>query len=340
MSEKSSTFVPVLDTINDIRTFLGEDFARFQQVFAESLKTESPLLQQVNEHLLQRTGKQLRPLVVLLAARLIRSVNDKTLLSAAALEMLHTASLVHDDVVDDSPTRRGQASVQARWTNKVAVLSGDYMLSKVIATTAKLRNLRILSIVAELGQDLSSGEVLQLHSGSSMWISEEDYYRVIGQKTAALFAACAEIGAVSTGASMRQATALRQYGYELGVIFQLKDDALDYSDSETLGKPTMADLRDGKATLPLIESLVRAPREEAGAIRRLAEQLPQLQDEPLHEAEQRILSFVLRYDGLGYVSRQMEQHKQKAIQGLSCFHTSTEKAMLIQLLEYAITRQN
>ena len=189
-------------------------------------------------------------MLVLLAAKLCRGVNEKTIDTAVTFELLHTATLVHDDVVDDSPLRRGIPTVQARWTNKVAVLTGDYLLAKVIELTAGLRNLKLFNIVAEIGQTLAKGELLQLHVDSSMWISESDYYKVIEQKTAALFASCTQAGAVSTGASMKQETALRTYGLELGLIFQMKDDLLDYSDSDELGKPTMSDVRDGKATLP------------------------------------------------------------------------------------------
>lgn len=286
-------------------------------------------------------------MLVLLAAKLCRGVNEKTIDTAVTFELLHTATLVHDDVVDDSPLRRGIPTVQARWTNKVAVLTGDYLLAKVIELTAGLRNLKLFNIVAEIGQTLAKGELLQLHVDSSMWISESDYYKVIEQKTAALFASCTQAGAVSTGASMKQETALRTYGLELGLIFQMKDDLLDYSDSDELGKPTMSDVRDGKATLPLLISLQRAPQEEADEIKRLAEQLAsdslsvepgKTREETASAAEQTILSFVLRYDGIRYVRQQMEVHKRRAVDALSVFHDSSLKSLLIRLLEYVITR--
>ena len=338
---------------------LGGELTAFRRAFERALESDNPLLQEVGKHLLSRRGKQLRPTLLLLAAKMCHGVNDKSIDAAVTFELLHTATLIHDDVVDDSPLRRGVPTVQARWTNKVAVLTGDYLLAKVIELTAGLRNQKIFGIVADIGQTLAKGELLQLHANGialagvddmlshSMWISEEEYFKVIEQKTASLFAACMQAGAVSSGASMRQETALRTFGMELGLIFQMKDDLLDYSESEDLGKPTMNDVRDGKATLPLLISLQRAPKSEADEIRTLAEQLTKgtlpvengkTVEEARSEAEQTILSFVLRYDGIRYVQQQMEVHKKRAMEALSVFHQSSPKSLLIELLEYSISR--
>ncbi len=319
------------------------ELQEFRKNYQQALQTDHPLLGEVLRHLQQRRGKQVRPILVLLSAKLCGDVNEKTYGSAVAFELLHTASLVHDDVVDDSPLRRGQATVHARWNNKVAVLTGDYLLAKVIELTAGLRNMKIFNIVAEIGQTLARGELLQLHANRSMWISESDYFAVIEQKTAALFAACTQAGAVSAGGTMRQETALRTFGRELGLVFQMQDDLLDYSDSEESGKPTMSDVRDGKATLPLLVSLDRAPKAEAEEIRSLAEhlakgELSSVTGEEERRAEQTILSFVLRYDGVRYVRQQMEVHKRKAIEALSVFHQSSVKSVLIELMEYMMTR--
>lgn len=325
-----------MNTPADIKELISQEFLDYERSFERALASENPLLNEVGKYLLQRRGKQIRPMLTILSSKMCHGTNDKTIETAVAMEMLHTASLVHDDVVDCSPMRRGELSVQARWSNKVAVLAGDYLLAKVIELTANLRNLKIFNIVAEMGQTLSSGELLQLHANETMWISEEQYMRVIEQKTASLFAACMQAGAVSSGATMRQESALRAFGLELGLVFQLKDDILDYSDSEQLGKPTMGDIRDGKATLPLLVSLQRAPRQEAEEIRRLAESLPQMEDTTA--AVQSILSFVLRYDGIRYCQQQMELHKRRAIEHLSVFHNSSVKAALIRILEYTISR--
>lgn len=323
----------------DIRKVIQSEFRLYEEAFAQSLQTDNRFLAEVLDYIHSKRGKQLRPIMVLLSAALCRGITEKTLQTAVALELMHTASLIHDDVVDNSPMRRGSESVHARWTNKIAVLVGDYILTRVIHILTELRNTTILNIVSNMGAALTSGELLQLHSGQSMWISEEQYNKVIEQKTACLFAACSEAGAASTGATMRQMTAMKQFGLHLGMCFQLKDDVLDYSDIEDIGKPTMNDIRDGKATLPLLISLQRAPKEEAEHIREIAEALalksPHI--DPF-EAEQEIKSFVLRYEGIRYAHQEMEKHRKKALAALSIFPDNKYKECLVTLLGYAISR--
>ena len=323
----------------DIRKTIQAEFRLYEEAFAQSLQSDNALLKQVLDYVHSKRGKQLRPILVLLSASLCRGVTDKTIQTAVALELMHTASLIHDDVVDDSPMRRGSEAIHTLWTNKIAVLVGDYILTRVMAILAELRNVSILNIVSDMGASLTSGELLQLHSGQSMWISEKQYYQVIEQKTACLFAACSEAGAASTGGTQRQMTAMKQFGIHLGMCFQLKDDVLDFSDTEDIGKPTMNDIRDGKATLPLLISLQRASKEEAAHIRELAEALankaPHLD---IFEAEQDIKSFVLRYDGIRYAHQQMQQHRKKALAALSVFPNNKYKESLITLLDYAINR--
>ncbi len=321
-----------VDIIEQIRKPIASSLRRFDEAYANALHTENPLLRQVLEHVATGRGKQLRPILVLLAAQKAHGVNEKTLQAAVALELLHTASLVHDDVVDNSPLRRGLPSVQHQWGNKVAVLMGDFLLSKVISLISNLRNLQILNIISELGMTLSSGELLQLHQKDGMWITEEDYYTIISQKTAQLFSACAEAGVASSGGTMRQLTAFRQYGHHLGMCFQLKDDVLDYSDNEDMGKPTLQDIRDGKVTLPLLIAMQRATAEERMHIRKLAE------GELTFEIENEIKSFVLRYDGLRYTYKKMEEHRQKALEAISFYHHDETIVALELLLDYAITR--
>lgn len=322
-----------MEGIENILKPVAVDFQQFEREFKKALQTDNVLLREVLSWATSRRGKQLRPLLVLLSAQLAYGINDKTIQAAVALELLHTASLVHDDVVDNSPLRRGIDSVQAHWNNKVAVLAGDYLLSKAMAMMAGLRNVQMLNILAELGQTLTSGELMQLHQKDGMWITEDEYFRMIEQKTACLFASCANIGAVSAGATMRQQTALTAFGKHLGLCFQLKDDELDYSDSEDLDKPTMNDIRDGKVTLPLLVSLQRASREEAQAIRELAS------GELDFDKENEIKSFVLRYDGLRYTRRKMEEHHRMAAECLSFFRPCATTEALHRLLDYAIARQ-
>ncbi|MGM9836918.1 MAG: polyprenyl synthetase family protein [Paludibacteraceae bacterium] len=328
-----------MDTITLIRKPIEKPFADFERLFEQTLACDNPLLGDVLSYVSVRRGKQLRPMLVLLAAQLCTEATDKTLKAAVALELLHTASLIHDDVVDSSPMRRGAEAVQAKWSNKVAVLVGDYMLSKVIGIATDIHNTQILEIVSQLGRTLSSGELLQLHTNQTMWITEEQYYKIIEQKTAQLFQACAEAGAVSAGGSVRQRTALKEFGRLLGLCFQIKDDIFDFSDNDELGKPTMNDIRDGKVTLPLLVSLQRAPQHESNRIRALSEALsgndPQVNAD---KAEQEIKSFVMRYQGVQYAYRQMHEYKQQAVKVLSVFRDSATKQALFKLFDYTVNR--
>jgi len=325
--------------ILDIRRPIEEEFLRYESRFEASLRSDNPLLGGVLDYVLSKRGKQLRPQLVLLAAKMCKGVTDKTIDTAIALELLHTSTLIHDDVVDASPLRRGSQAVHERWSNKVAVLAGDYMLATVIQIIARVKVQRILGIVSEIGAALSQGELLQLHANESMWISEKQYYRVIEEKTARLFAACMEAGAESSGTTMRWTTALKNFGLHLGMCFQLKDDVLDYSDSEELGKPTMNDIQDGKATLPLLIALQRAPKAEAEAIKTLAEDMAKKAPHiDRFAAEQELKSFVLRYDGIRYAYQQMQLHKKQAEEALSIFRDSAAKRSLLTILDYTINR--
>ena len=325
--------------MDKFRSVIQTEFRQFEEVFAGILQSDNPLLNEVLDYVYAKRGKQLRPILVLFSAGLSRGITSKTIQTAASLELMHTASLRHDDVVDDTPMRRGAKATHEVWSNKIAILVGDFMLSKAIELLSAVRNTSILSIISEMCASLTSGELLQLHSGESMWISEEQYLQVIKHKTAHLFSACSEAGAVSAGATNRQQTAMRQFGMCLGLCFQLKDDVFDYSDIEDLGKPTMNDLRDGKATVPIIKSLQRAPKEEAEHIKEIAEALanksPHIDN---FEAEQEIRSFVLRYDGIRYAYQLMDKYRKKAVDALSIFPDNKYKDSLISLLDYAIQR--
>lgn len=327
--------------MDNFRSVIQTEFKQFEAVFAEILQSDNPLLSEVLDYVYTKRGKQLRPIMVLLSAGLCRGITDKTIQTAVSLELMHTASLMHDDVVDDTPIRRGDKAIHEKWNNKIAILVGDFMLSKSIELLSSVRNTTILNIVSNMCASLTSGELLQLHAGESMWINEEQYLQVIKHKTAHLFSACSEAGAVSAGATNRQQNAMRQFGMYLGLCFQLKDDVFDYSDIEDLGKPTMNDLRDGKATIPIIKSLQRATKEEANQIKELAESLANdSQHIDTFEAEQEIRSFVLRYDGIRYAHQLMEKYRKKAIDTLKIFPDNKYKESLIGLLDYAIQRMH
>lgn len=327
--------------MDNFRSVIQTEFKQFEAVFAEILQSDNPLLSEVLDYVYTKRGKQLRPIMVLLSAGLCRGITDKTIQTAVSLELMHTASLMHDDVVDDTPIRRGDKAIHEKWNNKIAILVGDFMLSKAIELLSSVRNTTILNIVSNMCASLTSGELLQLHAGESMWIDEEQYLQVIKHKTAHLFSACSEAGAVSAGATNRQQNAMRQFGMYLGLCFQLKDDVFDYSDIEDLGKPTMNDLRDGKATIPIIKSLQRATKEEANQIKELAKALANdSQHIDTFEAEQEIRSFVLRYDGIRYAHQLMEKYRKKAIDTLQIFPDNKYKESLIGLLDYAIQRMH
>ena len=327
--------------MEDIRNAIQTEFRQFEAELANALRSENPLLSEALDYLHAQKGKQLRPILVMLSAGICRGITNKTIKTAVSMELMHTASLVHDDVVDNSPTRRGQNALHKQWNNKVAILVGDYMLAKAIELLAAIHNNTVLNTVADMTLALTSGEILQLHANQSMWISEEQYLRIIKNKTARLFSACSEAGAASSGATARQQNALRQFGIYLGLCFQIKDDIFDFSDIEDLGKPTMNDINDGKATLPIIISLQRASKEEATHIQALGEALASKSSGVnVLEAEEEIKSFVLRYDGIHYAYQLMEKYRQKAIEALKIFPENVYKSSLIALLNYAINRMH
>ena len=244
-----------MDYLSIIRKPIEQDLEDFKQVFEKVLTRDDGLLGQVLGHIRQRGGKRMRPIMTLLSALNIGEINDSTLHSAVGLELLHTASLVHDDVVDESSERRGQASVNAVYNNKVAVLVGDYLLSSALLSVSYTDNQRIIQYLAQLGCTLSAGELLQLQNISNKEFSEEIYYQVINQKTASLFEACGAMGALSAAANDDQVERARQFGHNIGMIFQIRDDIFDYYDSKDIGKPTGNDMLEGKLTLPAIYAL-------------------------------------------------------------------------------------
>ena len=244
-----------MDILSIIKQPIEKDLNDFIALFNSSLNHSDGMLSSALSHIRQRGGKRMRPMLTLLMAKNYGAISDVTQHSAVGLELLHTASLVHDDVVDESSERRGQASVNASYNNKVAVLVGDYILSTALLHVSYTGNRRIIEYLAELGRTLAAGEILQLSNIQNQEISEEVYYQVIQQKTAALFEACAAIGALSAGADEQQVEEAKQFGRNLGIMFQIRDDIFDYFDSKEIGKPTGNDMTEGKLTLPVIYAL-------------------------------------------------------------------------------------
>ena len=250
-----------MDYLSLIKKPIETDLKEFVSLFNQSLSHSDGLLGSALSYIRQRGGKRMRPLLILLTAKNYGQVSDVTLHGAVGLELLHTASLVHDDVVDESSERRGQASVNATYDNKVAVLVGDYILSTALLNVSFTGNQTIIQNLAELGRTLSNGEILQLTNIQNQEISEEVYYQVIRQKTAALFESCSAVGALSVGATPEQVEQAKRFGQNIGIIFQIRDDIFDYYDSKEIGKPTGNDMAEGKLTLPVIYALNKYPLE-------------------------------------------------------------------------------
>lgn len=296
-----------MDYLSIIKHPIEAELADFVSLFNQSLSHEDGLLGSALEHIRKRAGKRMRPILILLMARNFGQITDVTQNAAVGLELLHTASLVHDDVVDESEERRGQASVNATYDNKVAVLVGDYILSTALLCVARTHSEQIVTYLAKLGRTLSDGEILQLSNIGRKDISEDVYYDVIKQKTAALFEACAGIGALSSGASEEDVMAAKQFGQNLGIIFQIRDDIFDYYDSKEIGKPTGNDMAEGKLTLPVIHAVNNGGDED---MKRLA---LKVKDHSVTAEEiASLVDYTKRMGGIEYAEKRMWEFHAEA----------------------------
>lgn len=323
-----------MTVIETIRKSIAPEMQLFARTFAEALRTDNPMLESVNEYVLQKSGKQLRPMLVILSAKMCGEVNQTTIDGALSLELLHTASLIHDDVVDDTLERRGKPSVNARWTNKIAILSGDYILSKSLECSARTDNLALLKAMANIGMQLSDGELLQLISERLSSESEKNYFTMIRKKTALLFSTCTEVGGISVNATDEQLMHLRNFGEYLGICFQIKDDIFDYSENINIGKPTGNDIRDGKLTLPLIYALQNSDGEDKERILGWLKN-KDYSSENIHF----ITEFTHKNGGVKYAMEKMNEYKNKAIDELNSFASSHVKDLLIMCAEYSANRE-
>jgi len=323
-----------MDYISRIKQPIESELSDFNELFNEALSHTDGLLSQALAYIRQRTGKRMRPMLILLMARNYGKVSEVTQHAAVGLELLHTASLVHDDVVDESEERRGQASVNATYDNKVAVLVGDYLLSTALLHVAYTRNTDIVRYLAELGRTLASGEILQLSNISNEKISEDVYYQVIKQKTAALFEACCAIGALSAGAGEEDIERAKLFGQNLGIIFQIRDDIFDYYDSTEIGKPTGNDMAEGKLTLPVIYALNST--EDAG-MKELAYKVKErsASQEEIH----RLVAFAKANGGIEYAERRMNDFHKEAMRFIDIQVKDKElKDSLVAYLDYVVRR--
>ena len=294
-----------MDYLSIIKQPIQKDLDDFIALFQSALSHDDGMLGSALCHIRQRGGKRMRPILTLLMARNFGDISAVTQHSAVGLELLHTASLVHDDVVDESGERRGQASVNATYNNKVAVLVGDFILSTALLHVSYTGHQRIIEYLAELGRTLAAGEILQLSNIQNQAISEDVYYQVIKQKTAALFEACAAIGALSGGATEEEMLKARQFGQNLGIMFQIRDDIFDYFDSKEIGKPTGNDMTEGKLTLPVIYALNTTDFESMQTLARKVKAGTVNQDEIAV-----LVEFTKQQGGIEYAEQKMAEFSQ------------------------------
>ena len=318
---------------NKIEEPVTGEFARFNEEFESSLRSGTGLLQAAIDQILGATGKHIRPLLVLLSAKACGTITESTINSAVFLELLHTATLIHDDVIDETKQRRGVPSLNAIFDNRVAILTGDYILSTALIRSIQTGDLRIVGIVSNLGRDLSEGEIKQMETADESILDEDCYLQVIYKKTATLLSACTTIGAISAGAGDAQIGIMRQFGELIGYAFQIKDDIFDYFKESHIGKPTGNDIREGKVTLPLLFALQHGG-EEAEAYRRII-----LAKDFTDEQVERLIDFAKANGGIEYAERRMMDYHDKAIEALDPLPDSPAKKALVDLADYIVYRE-
>ena len=304
------------------------EFKRFNDEFAASLRSETNRLQSAIDQILNASGKHVRPLLVLLTAKACGQVTDNTINSAVLLELLHTATLIHDDVIDETKQRRGVPSLNAIFDNRISVLVGDYVLSTALIRSIQTGNLQIIGIVSNLGRDLSEGEIKQLETAEESIIDESCYMQVIRKKTAMLLSACAEIGSISAGASGEMVEKCREFGEYLGYCFQIKDDIFDYFKEANIGKPTGNDIREGKVTLPLLHALQ-------------TEHCLHIINEKDFTTENidLLIDFAKANGGIEYAEQRMQVYHDKAVEVLMTLPESEAREGLLLLADYIVERR-
>ncbi|MGV8880433.1 MAG: polyprenyl synthetase family protein [Sphingobacteriaceae bacterium] len=319
-------------SITEIKKPIAEQIDVFEDKFKDSMKSSVPLLDRITHYIVKRKGKQIRPMFVFFSAGLCGGINDSTHRGAALVELLHTATLVHDDVVDNSYQRRGFFSVNALWKNKIAVLVGDYLLSKGLLLSIDNNDFALLKIVSEAVKQMSEGELLQIEKVRRLDINEPIYFDVIRQKTASLIASCCACGAASAGADRSTVERMRLFGEKIGIAFQIKDDMFDFG-VDDIGKPLGIDIKEKKITLPLIYALNKSRPQER---RRIINLVKNHNEEAGPIAE--IIQFVRDTGGLEYAATQMKKYQDDAFVILSTFPESDFRTGLEQLVKYTTER--
>lgn len=323
-----------MSEISNIQAPIANEMIEFESYFRNSMKSKVPLLNIITNYILRKKGKQMRPMLVFLSAKLNGEKSDATFVAATLIELVHTASLVHDDVVDDSYQRRGFFSLNALWKNKISVLVGDYFLTKSLLIAVNNERYDFLKILSEVVQEMSEGELLQIEKARKLDITEDIYFKIIKGKTASLIAACTACGAKSVDASDEIVEKMRLVGENIGIAFQIKDDLFDYEKTNLTGKPTGNDLKEKKLTLPLIHALKNCTTQEKKNILKIVKNKKKTTK---HVEE--VFQFVKKYNGIKYSLEIMNNFKNKALEILNEFPDNEAKKSLSSLVEYSISRK-
>ena len=330
-----SIFRPSESSLDSIREPVTQELKKFDCVFREAMRSQVALVYLITRYILRQKGKRVRPLLVMLSAKLCGEINDSTYRAATLIELLHSATLVHDDVVDDADTRRGFASINAVWKNKVAVLMGDYLLSRGLLLSLQHNDYYFLNSTSFAVKRMSEGELLQIQKSRQLNLDEETYIKIISDKTASLFSACTDIGAASTTEDPAKRNLLKAYGENVGLAFQVRDDLLDYLGRKSiLGKPTGGDIKEKKLTLPLIYALHQSERHEARQALRFVKKGARQKDVTW------IVDFVQNNGGIEYALQKAEEFAANANACLSSFPDSPEKLSLLQFVRFVIERNS
>lgn len=316
-----------------INNVIGEELRIFETKFSDAVKSQTPSLDRVMKYIIKRKGKQLRPMFVFLSAKLAGTVNDSTYRAAALVELLHTATLVHDDVVDESLERRGFFSINAVWKNKIAVLVGDYLLSKGLLLSTANDDFQHLHILSDAIRQMSEGELLQLEKSRKLNLSEEIYFEIIRNKTASLLSSACAVGAYSTSRDLSITEKLKLFGEKVGIAFQIKDDLFDYG-KEDVGKPTGNDIKEKKLTLPLIYTLSKVDR----PVKRELIYIIKNQNRDAQKVKQ-VIDTVVNTGGILYATEKMNQYRDEALQILHEFPDSEVRRALEELVRFTTDRK-
>ncbi len=321
--------------LSDISLPIKRELDTFQTIFKESMRSKVGLVDLVARYIIRQKGKKIRPLLVLLSSKIAGGINERSYRGAVLVELLHTATLIHDDVVDNADKRRGLWSINKVFKNKVAVLMGDYLLSRGLMIAVEGKDFDFLGVITNAVKRMSEGELLQIQKTRKLDIDEETYFRVISDKTASLIETCCAIGAMSATKDEAYINALRQYGNALGISFQIRDDILDYEGTSVItGKPVGGDIREKKITLPLIFAMSKVSKQEVNSIKKL------LKSKNDSDSVKKIISFVRENDGIEYAYSISRKFALEAKNSLSIFPDSQTKLALESLVDFVTERKN